>query len=155
MASENQWPKVDGDIGYSSDFNRINILSATATITSQDSTASSTYSDSTLTVTLSGLDSNETYTFLAISAFEVNPNANQIITKMVIGSTDTSEISCSAIDLVGLTIVTGITHNGMITGQTGLSSITAKIQFKNQNDSTNVDLVDTGRGTITVFAFPE
>lgn len=150
MASEGVFPKSDGDIGFASDFNRIDLKFATQSISAQEVTTSITYSDTSSTVTVSGLDVNKTYTLYAIASSEVDGAANVIFCKLVIGSTDVNEIGSSGDGGLQAMVLQGI-----LTGQTG-ASFTAKVQFRNNNDSTSVRWSNGSReARISIMAFPE
>jgi len=152
MAGEGVFPKSDGDIVFASDFNRVNLVTATATISSDSTTTSSTYADSTLTVTLSGLTAAETYTFFAIATFEGSNSSDQAFFKLVIGSTDMNEVR-----MAGTDHNSGQAVHGLLTGQTGITSIIAKVQIKNNNDSSTIGIRGGGSRDqrITIIGLPE
>lgn len=151
MAEEGIFPKVDGDTLFASDLNRVDIRSATTTLDTTRSTTSSTYADSGDEVTISSLDSTKSYTFYATAMTQVNAGANGVHLRMVIGSTNTGE---------GGSAQSGTSQAscmGLISGQTGLTSITAKIQIRNDDNTTSVSMThETGTpGRLIIFAYPE
>jgi len=149
MAAEGEFPKVAGDTMFASEYNRIDILSATATFNGSDATASSTFSDTSSTVTLSGLTAAHNYTFFALVTGTADAGGGNVINaRLVIGSTNTSQSRVTG-------IVSPLSLSGTLKSQTGVTSITAKVQFSNNDNSTTVNWGDNKNVVITIFALKE
>ena len=149
MANEGVFPKSNGDIGYASDFNRINLLNATQRLTNtQDSTVSTSYVDTSTTITLTGLDSAETYDIYAIVSGYTKSNVATGVFKLVIGSTDICEAPQGDSSEI-------ISISGILKGQTGITSITAKLQFKALTGTLIWGDTSNIINSISIVAFPQ
>ena|SRR3990167_2940358 len=155
MAGEGVFPKSNGDIVYASDFNRVNHLLNSATWATSFSTTSTSYVDVTsATVTLSGLDSNETYTFMAFADFISSHSADgqSVLAAMVIGSATVTESNDQ--NSGGTDIRSSRSLHGYLSGQTGITSITTKLQIKVVIGTGTINKDSLTNQRITVWAIP-
>jgi len=155
VTNEGVFPKVDGDISYASDFNRIDIRSSYGSWTSSYVTGGTSYADVTdATITLSGLDSSKTYNvYVLFSTTAYINSTNNGYVKLLIGSTNVNEknIVHSASGEQDSLVMAGATQISAST------SVTAKLQAKHAGGGalTINDAGGTYTSSIIIIALPQ